>query len=104
MTVPPWLIAVALVAGLLALLPARRLQLSGYSGRVVGLYVLGMWLAAMTLAVQPAAARILVPFLLVAYIAPFVAGPDRARQVLRRPPGGGRPPMKDVTPPDDFRP
>jgi hypothetical protein len=50
-----------------------------------------------------------VPILLVAYLAPFVAGPDQVRRLLRRPrrpPGGPgrdgveRPPMKDVTPPD----
>jgi hypothetical protein len=55
----------------------------------------------MTLAVRPAGARILIPFLLVAYVAPFVAAPDRVRRVLGRggPLGGSRP-MKDVTPPD----
>jgi hypothetical protein len=39
---------------------------------------------------------------LIAYIAPFVAAPDRVARVLRR--GGRRdpppPPLKDVTPPD----
>jgi hypothetical protein len=98
---PPWLIALAFVIGLLVLIPARRLQLSGFSSRVIGLYALGLWIVAMTLAIRPAGARILVPFLLVAYLGPFVAGPDQVRRVFRRRPPDGRPPMKDVTPPDE---
>lgn len=98
--VPPWLLGIALLLGLLVLIPARRLQLSGFSGRVIGLYAAGLWLLAMVLAIRPTGARILVPFLLVAYLAPFVAGPDQVRRVFRRPPPDGRPPIKDVTPPD----
>lgn len=98
---PPWLIALALLLGLLVLIPARRLQLSGFSPRIIGLYALGLWIVAMTLAIRPAGARILVPFLVVAALAPFVAGPDQVRRVFRRPPPGRRPPMKDVTPPDE---
>lgn len=101
MIAPPWLIALALVVALLVLIPARRLQLSGMSSRTIGLYALALWILAMTLAIRPAGARILVPFLLVAYLAPFVAAPDQVRRVFRRrPPPDGRPPMKDVTPPD----
>lgn len=108
MTIAPWLVALALVVGLLVLIPARRLQLSGFSGRAIGLYVAVLWLLAMGIAIRPVGARILVPFLLVLYLAPFVAGPDAVRRVFRRrppgPPGGlpgERPPIKDVTPPDD---
>lgn len=100
---PPWLIALAFAIGLLVLIPARRLQLSGFSSRVIGLYALALWGLAMILAIRPSGARILVPFLLIAYLAPFVAAPDQVRRVLRRPPSDGndgRPPMKDVTPPD----
>lgn len=97
----PWLLALALVIALLALIPARRLQLAGVSPRAIGLYTLALWVLGMTLAVRPAGARILIPFLLVAYIAPFVAAPDRVRRVLGRGGSAGdRPPMKDVTPPD----
>jgi hypothetical protein len=101
----PWLVALALVIALLALIPARRLQLAGVSSRVIGLYALTLWILGMTLAVRPAGARILIPFLLVAYIAPFVAAPDRVRRVLGR--GGSigdPPPMKDVTPHDGDEP
>ena len=109
----PWLLALALGVGLLVLIPARRLQLSGVSGRAIGLYVLVLWLLAMLVAIRPVATRFLVPILLVAYLAPFVAGPDQVRRLLRRPPrppsgtgrdGVERPPMKDVTPPDGSGP
>ena len=105
----PWLLALALVIGLLILVPARRLQLAGLTPRTIGLYALTLWLLAMIVAVQPVATRVLVPILLISYIAPFVAAPDTVRRVLRqgdrpgpgRPSGGfpGRPPMKNVTPP-----
>jgi hypothetical protein len=102
-TPAPWLLALALVLGLLVLIPARRLQLSGLSGRAIGLYVMVLWLLAMVIAIRPMGLRVLVPIVLIAYLAPFIAGPDQVRRLLRRPPPRGpdvRPPMKDVTPPD----
>lgn len=100
----PWLIALALVVGLIVLIPARRLRLAGFASRTIGLYALGLWLLAMALAIRPVGSRIVVPFLLVAYLAPFVAGPDRMRRIATRgsigPGRDGRPPMKNVTPPD----
>jgi hypothetical protein len=102
MAVPPWLLALALVLALLVLIPARRLQIAGTSSRVIAAYAIGLWASAMFLAVRPGASRILVPFLLVIYLAPFVAAPERIGRILRRrPPSDGRPPMKDVTPPDE---
>lgn len=101
---PPWLIALALVIGLIVLVPARRLQLAGFASRTIGAYALLLWVFAMAIAIRPGATRILIPFLLVAYIAPFVAAPDTVRRVLRRPTGGAPgdvptpPPMKNVTP------
>jgi len=107
MLAPPWLLALGLALGLLVLLPARRLQLAGLAPRTIGLYALGLWLLTMLVAVQPAGARILVPILVIAYVAPFVAAPDRVGRFLRRggrprggPAAGGRPPMKNVTPSD----
>jgi hypothetical protein len=99
---PPWLLALALVIGLLVLIPARRLQLSGFASRTIGAYTLLLWAFAMLVAIRPGATRVLIPMLLVAYLAPFVAGPDTVRRVLRRPRPATtpeRPPMKDVTPP-----
>lgn len=111
MLAPPWLLALGLVLGLLVLLPARRLQLAGLAPRTIGLYALGLWLLTMFVAIQPTAARILVPILVVAYVAPFVAAPDRVGRFLRRgggPSGGGaagrRPPIKNVTPPESDVP
>ena len=98
----PWLIGVALLLGFFVLLPARRLQLAGLSGRSIGLYALCLWLLGFAVLVRPGVTRFLIPILLIAYIAPFVAGPERIRRVARRgriaPP---RPPMKDVTPADE---
>jgi hypothetical protein len=98
----PQLLALGLGLGLLVLLPARRLQLAGWSGRAIGLYALGMWLVALIVAVRPVATRFLIPILLVAYLAPFVAAPERVVHVLRRGRRGDPPPppIKDVTPPD----
>jgi hypothetical protein len=93
--------------GLLVLLPARRLQLAGLSGRAIGLYAVALWLAGMALAVRPVGARFLIPIVLLAYMAPFVAAPEVVGRVLRRgqprdpPANPPRPPMKNVTPPDD---
>jgi hypothetical protein len=100
----PALLAVGLVIGLLVLLPARRLQLGGFSSRSIGLYALCLWLLAFALAVRPGATRFLIPILLIAYLAPFVVAPERLAQIVRRgrvgrgdPP---KPPIKNVTPPD----
>ncbi len=108
---PPWILALGLVLALIILIPARRLQLAGLASRTIGLYALCLWALAMLLAIRPAAVRFLVPILLAAYLAPFVAAPDAVARLLRRGRGGGpgtgdrygqdRPPMKDVTPPDD---
>ena len=98
----PWLLALALGVFLLVLLPARRLQLGGLSGRSVGVYTLFVWLLGMAVVVRPGVTRFLIPILLVAYVAPFVAGPDRIarlRRAGRR--GPPAPPVKDVTPPSE---
>jgi hypothetical protein len=105
MAAPPWLLALGLVLGLLVLLPARRLQLAGLAPRTIGLLALLLWALGMLVAVSPGGARVLIPILLVAYLAPFVAAPDRVGRILRRGGGpggrgGGAPPMKNVTPPD----
>lgn len=96
------ILALALVIGLLVLIPARRLQAAGFSGGAVGTYAVILWALGMAMAVQPIASRFLVPILIVAYLAPFVAAPEAVRRIVGR--GGrrdlGRPPMKNVTPPD----
>ena len=105
----PWLLAIGLVLALLVLIPARRLHLADIPARWIGWYTIALWLLAMAIAIRPMWTRVLVPFLIVAYLAPFVASPARVQRVLRR----GRPaidttpnapPMKDVTPPDSDKP
>jgi hypothetical protein len=111
----PALLLVGLIIGLIILLPARRLQLAGFSGRAIGAYAIVLWGLAFFLAVRPVAARFLIPILLVAYLAPFVVAPDRLSGIVTRgrgrggPGGAGgpgttadplKPPIKNVTPPD----
>lgn len=101
--IAPWLLAVALVLGLIILIPARRLQLAGVSRRAASIYATVLWLGALLLAIRPVGARFLIPILLIAYLAPFVAAPDTVRRVLARGRDGvnaGLHPMKDVTPPE----
>ena len=110
MLAPPWLLALGLVLGLLVLLPARRLQLAGLAPRTIGLFALTLWALAMLVAMSPGGARVLIPMLLVAYLAPFVAAPDRVGRILRRGGGSGgsgagaKPAMKNVTPPEPDGP
>jgi hypothetical protein len=105
-TLPPTLLALGLVLGLLVLVPARRLRLAGISARAVGTYAAILWLLAFVAAAMPGAMRALVPILLIAYLAPFVAAGGRLGRIVRRGGGPGARPMKDVTPPrrdDDGR-
>ena len=106
----PALLAVGLIIGLIILLPARRLQLAGFSRRSIALYAICLWALAFFMAVRPLAARFLIPILLIAYLAPFVVAPGRLSGIVTRGrgrggtrgPGGGPPPpqIKNVTPPD----
>ena len=103
-----------LLAGLVALLvliPTRRLQLAGWKRESLTTYYLATWLLGSVVAATPGPARFLVPFLIVAYIAPFVTVRDGIDRLLGRPPrprpgpdpvgGPAEPrPMKDVTPPE----
>ena len=93
----PWLLALGLVIALLVLIPARRSTAGGVSSRVVAAYAVGLWLVGMFLAIRPLGARVLVPFVLVAYLAPFIATPDVVGRVMRRG-RPNRPPIKNVTP------
>ena len=108
----PWLLALGLLIGLLVLVPARRLHAAGLSSAVIGGYALALWLLAMFVAVRPVASRLLVPILVLAYLAPFVAAPDTVGRFLRRGgdaggkrrtdgPGADGREVKDVTPHDD---
>ena len=112
---PTTLLLVLLVA-LLVLIPTRRLQLAGWSRQNLTLYFLVMWALGALVAALPAPARFLIPILLVAYLAPFVTLREGLDRLMSRPPRSGgdiprsggsggagraRPPIKDVTPPDE---
>jgi hypothetical protein len=93
----PGLILVLIVACLVAMLPVWRLRLAGWPAR----WLLAAWIVyavGIIAAVRFAAAvRFLLPILVLAYVAPFVAGPERLARVLR----GRRmeePVVIDVTP------
>jgi hypothetical protein len=92
----PLLVLIVIVAGLIALIPVWRLRVAGWPPR----WLLAAWVVyavAIFAAVRaPAATRFLLPILVLAFVAPFVAGPERLTRVLR---GRGEPrPVINVTP------
>ena len=116
MVIAPEFLALGLVLILLVLIPARRLQLAGFGARTIGAYTASLWLLGLVVAIRPGLLRILIPLLLVAYLAPFIASPEALNRIVRRggrggsggrsgaprtPRSGGRPPIKNVTPPDE---
>jgi hypothetical protein len=98
----PVLLALAFAIGLIVLVPARRLQLAGFSRGTIAIYAVVLWLLGFLLAVRPIGARFLIPILLIAYIAPFVTAPAALRRIVRRgEPSTPTRPMKNVTPPEE---
>ena len=93
----PLLLVMLIVAGLIALIPVWRLRIAGWPRRWLFvawlLYAVGVFAAVRA----PLASRFLLPILVLAYVAPFVAGPERLTRVLR---GRGEPPrpVVNVTP------
>ncbi len=83
------------------LVPTRRLQAVGWSPRALGGYLLGMLLIGLSFAVLPISARVLVPILVVGYLAPFVTARNGLDRLRRRGPGVGveRRPVKAVSGP-----
>ena len=98
----PGLIAVLLATALLALIPARRLYVSGQPAILIGTYVGVLWLLGILVALGPGRSRLVVPLILVLYVIPFItwrAGVDRllGRRVRPSPP-------RNVTPPAEVDP
>jgi hypothetical protein len=93
----PGLALLLIVACLVAMLPVWRLRVAGWPPR----WLLAAWLVytvSIILAVRFAAGfRFLLPILVLAYVAPFVAGPERLARVLRGRRQEG-PVVIDVTP------
>ncbi|MHB8891609.1 MAG: hypothetical protein ACYC65_06140 [Candidatus Limnocylindrales bacterium] len=93
----PALLLTFLVAGLLALLPVWRLHRAGWPSSWLAtawvVFALGILVAVRF----PGPFRLLLPILVLLYVAPFVAGPERLARVLgRRRPDPGV--IIDVTP------
>jgi hypothetical protein len=99
----PAFLALVLVTGFLALVPARRLYLGGQPTAIVAIYFLAVWL--LGIAAVEARGRFFVPLVLILYIVPFItwrAGLERlfgrsTDRVSARTP-------RNVTPPDTDTP
>lgn len=93
----PALLALVLFASLLAMVPVWRLHRAGWSRGTLFtcwlLYAIGIVVGLRV----PSAARILLPVLVIGFVAPFVAVPERLTRLLGRRPATR--PMKNVTPP-----
>jgi hypothetical protein len=94
----PAFILIFLVATFVALIPVWRLRIAGWPPRSLFtawvVYSAGIFVAVRF----PGPFRVLIPILVLAYVAPFVAGPERLSRVLngrRREPAGV---IIDVTP------
>ena len=81
----PLVILVLLVVALLALVPIWRLRVAGWPSRWLTAAWLTLTIAGVLVVQFPGPARFLIPLLVLAYVAPFVAGPERLTRVL-----GGR--------------
>ena len=88
-----WLaLAVAALAFALALLPTRRLFMAGWRPVPLAAYLVVLMSLAIVLVLFRAGIRVLLPILLVLYVAPFVGAPEiLSRTITRLGPGrGGR--------------
>ena len=84
-----------LVALLIALLPVWRLHVAGWPMRSL-LIAWVLYSAGVFAVLRLPGLRLLVPILVLAYVAPFVAGPERLSRVLNGRSRGGV--VIDVTP------
>jgi hypothetical protein len=93
----PGLILVLLIAMLLAMLPVWRLRQAGWRPGVLFWAWVVYAVALFAMVRAPALSRFLLPILVLAFVAPFVAGPERLTRVLG--PKAPEPrPIIDVTP------
>ncbi len=90
----PALLAMILVAMLIALLPVWRLRVAGWPVRSL-LVAWVLYTAGVFAVLRVPGLRLLVPILVLAFVAPFVAGPERLSRVLHGRPRGV---VIDVTP------
>jgi hypothetical protein len=92
---PPALLAMLLLVMLAALIPVRRLSVAGWSTGTLFttwvLYSVGLFVGLRF----PGVSRFVLPVLIVAFVLPFVAGPERLTRLF----GRRRPSVINVTPP-----
>ena len=93
----PTLLLVILLALLLAMLPVWRLRVAGWRPGVLFWAWLAYAVALVVVLRLPGPGRFLVPILVLAFVAPFVAGPERLTRIFgpRTPPAR---PIIDVSP------
>jgi len=99
--VPPVLVAAILVIAFLALIPTRHLFQRGASSGLVAGYFLALWLLGLVALATPGRARLFVPVILVLAIVPYLHIREGIDRLLGRPPRPRRPPIKNVTPPEE---
>ncbi|HET7726284.1 MAG TPA: hypothetical protein VFK54_03070 [Candidatus Limnocylindrales bacterium] len=113
---PPLLLA-TIVAALIALIPVWRLHRAGWSQRSLTIIWLALSGALLIVLTAPSVGRLLVPLLVLAFLAPFVTSPERLLRLIRREPRGividvtprlgirtGEPPSPDGDEPGDDAP
>ena len=94
----PGLLAAALVVGLLALVPARRLFGRGFDGTLVAVYFVVVWLVGVLVLIGATRSRLFVPILLILYVLPFVTARSGLVRLLDGARQRGRSQPRNVTP------
>jgi len=83
-------LAIAAVAFAFALIPTRRLSLAGWRPAWLAAYLVALLALAVLALELRAGLRVLVPILIVLYVAPFIGAPEIvARTIARLGPGRG---------------
>jgi hypothetical protein len=85
------IVAVALVAFALALVPTRRLFLAGWRPAPLAVYLGLLVTLGVTAVFVRAGIRVVVPALLVLYVLPFIGAPEVVARTVARVGGGRRP-------------
>lgn len=98
---PPALVAAILLVALLALIPTRHLFRRGASAGFVTGYYIALLLIGLVMVASQGRLRILLPVLIVLAVVPYLHIGEGIDRLLGRPPRPTRPPMKNVTPPEE---
>lgn len=100
---PPAFLALLLALALLALIPTRRLFVRGARTATLSAYYLLVLLTTLAVTLAPARGRLLVPIVLLLYVAPFVTFRNGLDRLLGRRRAEVRPPPRNVTPQHEQR-